>query len=200
MTLLAVCTDPSWSAAEEVADLRCRVMSLYAQALWLAGRAEEARRWAEEALAVARRLGELEGVHEITTLLQQIVGAIAARPAPERPIAAPAPWTHGAEGDLQAASDALDAGDPQRATTLAHRAMQQADRMPRDVRVAVLARLVIARANPPEAAPMLNDAAEIARDADNATLLGTVARAAELLGVALGTIRGPDLVARRSHR
>jgi tetratricopeptide (TPR) repeat protein len=186
--LLEVCVDPEWVAATDTEDLRCRALSLSAQALMRAGRLEAAQRRAEAALALARSLGEVEGTQEITELLNTMAAERVARPAP-----AARRWPSARnEGELQAAADAIDAGDLERGRAIAEAALSSGD-----PRTAVLGRLLIVRADPDQAAELLPAAAEIAREAEEPTLLGAVARAASLYGVDLGTLHGPERVADR---
>lgn len=199
--LLEVCMDAEWVAATDTADLRCRALSLSAQALWQAGRADAALRRIDAALALARALGDLEGLNEIGELQARIQAS--ARPPP----ASARSWAAGAEAELQAATAALEREDFTSAGELAARAVAAAGRydpatgtLPRDVRVAVLARVLAVRADPSRGAAWLHEAAEIARDAEQATLLGAVARAAGSLGVDLGTLRGPEPVTERRAR
>ena len=66
---------------------------------------------------------------------------------------------------------------------LVHAGLQEAPR--EAVREQVLLRLAHLRVHPPHAEEILAKALEAAQDADNHTLIGAVARAARLLGLAL---------------
>jgi hypothetical protein len=198
--LAEVCADHALADATDLDDVRARALSLYGQALVLTGRADEALTPIEAALQLAYRAGDTEGVHEIEALREQArkarVGA-AARPPSASADAIEAsgldPVTR-ADLLLQKASAEIDAGRAEVAADLARRALVLAPRAPR---VAVLARVCLARCAPGEEAALLEEAAEIARDADEHTLLGLIARAAEAAGVVLENQRGPDTVRAR---
>jgi tetratricopeptide (TPR) repeat protein len=200
--LLEVADDRELAAAEDLADVRARALSLCAQALLLAGRPGEALPRAEAALALARRIGDPEGTADV----EQLVGQIrAARPsaAPPNPLRhAPSASVDeiearvrdpGARAELllRSATAELDAGRLDEGAVRATRALDAAPDLPR---IGVLARLALARARPDEAAALLREAAEVARDAHEPTLLGLVSRAAELASVDLGALHGPDTV------
>jgi hypothetical protein len=206
--LVRVCDDEALAAAEDLRDVRARALSLCAEALLLAGRAPEALRRAGAALAAARRLGDIEGVQEIEQLQQRI--AAAAPGSPGEGEAAPR-LSERERASLRAAGvDAVDelyAGAPaelrgdwllrratvaaeddqvQLAVSAAERALAEGAEV---VRIAVLARLLLARLEPDRAPHLLQEAVDVARDAGAHTLVAAVARAAALAGQALDSER-----------
>lgn len=187
----AVCDDAAFRAAADLVDIRARALSLYAEALWLSGRAEEALPRADAALIAARRAGDIEGVDQVERLRERIRGALKKAPitlgAPERREldaieAAYAPGPERAEVLLRRASTALLDGDAAIAVAAALRAREVTPGVPR---VAVLTALVVARAAPDRASEELLAALEAARAGSDPTLVGAVLREAALAGIAL---------------
>jgi tetratricopeptide (TPR) repeat protein len=173
--------------APELRDVRARALSLLAQALLGVGRPSEALAPADAALRLARELHDTEGVAEIEAIRGELVEAAvraAARP-PARPL------TVEREALLHEAGVAVEAGRIEEAIGCATRALTLA-REVGDVRVEVLARLVLARATPAHAAQELIVAHSLADERDEFTLVGVVARTATLLGVRLPSAQGPD--------
>ncbi|MEQ1568166.1 MAG: hypothetical protein ABMA64_21175 [Myxococcota bacterium] len=202
--LARVCDDRALVAARDLLDVRARALSLLGQALVACGKPGQAIGRLEHALSLAHQLGDPEGVAEIEGMRE--IARAAAGPAPAtRAFDAPtatvevieasvADPTARAELLVRKANAAIDAGDPQTGELAATRALAHASGVPR---LEVLARLCLARALPAEALERLEEAAEIAREAHEPTLLGAIARSAELAGVRLATQVGPDPVRSR---
>jgi tetratricopeptide (TPR) repeat protein len=169
--------------ARDLRDVRARALSLLAQALMQSGRPAEGLPAADAALRLAHELQDAEGVAEIGALRTQLQEAATRAPgrAPARP-----PGER--EGLLHDAGRALDAGRPEEAVASAARALALAEDAG-DVRVAVLARLLLARARPETAPAELEAARALADENDDFTLVGAVARTAALLGVRLAPER-----------
>ena len=70
--LEVVALDPDLAASDELRDVRARALSLHAQALAHSGRASEALPFLEGALRLARVVGDVEGVHEVEKLRDDI--------------------------------------------------------------------------------------------------------------------------------
>lgn len=198
--LCEVCDDPSFIAAGDLMDIRSRASSLCAEALLLAGRPSQASPRADAALALARSLGDIEGINEIENLQNRIrtanitqqtktsAGSSQTRTiSPPSPKVAPQPHDLAqAEHLLEQSSAQIESGQIDGARQAAERALVLADGHPR---VAVLGRLLVARAAPAHATVLLSEAAEIAREASEPTLLGLVIRTAQLLGVDVDAAR-----------
>lgn len=203
--LIEVCDDPELIAATDMRDIRSRALSLCSQALMQAGRAEDALRRVEAALVLARELGDTEGVHEVEGLRDQIRDLVAKRVPDDPHSRALASRTlaeleaeirdplRRAEILIRKANAEIEAGQTHDAVQSARAALAAAPRVPR---IGVLARLTLVRADPMSAVAELEAAADVARDAGEFTLLGLVARAAELAGVQLKT----ENIADRSTR
>ncbi|MCB9685084.1 MAG: hypothetical protein H6738_07325 [Alphaproteobacteria bacterium] len=195
--LRAVCDDRELMAAPDLADVRARALSLLAQALLHAGELREAEGRADAALRLVRTVGDTEGIVEITDLLTEIreratksQGADASMR--ERMLSASLedlsktrdPGMR-AEALLQKATAELGAGNTANALLAARAAWETAGAIGRD-RVVVLARLCAAHADPTTAEEHLGEAWAVADASPEAEqLLGPVARAAELLRLAL---------------
>ena len=169
--------------ARDLKDVRARALSLLAQALMQSGRPSEGLAPADAALRLAHELGDAEGVAEIGALRTQLQEA--ATRVPPRPPARPLGER---EGLLHDAGLALDAGRADEAAARAARALELAEDAG-DVRVVVLARLLLARARPETAPAELEAARALADENDDFTLVGAVARTATLLGVRLAPER-----------
>lgn len=197
VALEAVASDAGFRSQPDLADVRARVASLLAQALLGAGRAAEAEPHARQALQAARALGE--GGTEARTLLQAILADLAraeqaarqARRTAETPLDR---LLEGIEGDealaavlVRKANAEVDVGRPAQALPLARRALAHAIACG-SLREEVLARMTVARAAPEEAEAELRSAWQRAEAADDFNLVGAVARAARLSGVALPTL------------
>lgn len=166
--------------APDLKDIRARALSLLAQALLGTGRPAEALTPADAALRLAHEVQDPEGVTEIEALRAQLAEAATKVPAsrpPARPIGE-------REALLHDAGIHLDAGRADEAVRLATRALRLAEEAG-NVRIQVLARLVLARAAPEGAVAELQAAHALADANDDFTLVGTIARTATLLGVRL---------------
>lgn len=189
----------AWEAledAEELQDFAARVASLLAQALLEQGDAAAARPYAHQALRRLRTAGDEEGLQQVRALDEQIGAALEAK---RRDVAARAKAAAYAEQTTEAIeamaqsplarADALlkhvdslrRVGQPQRAIHSAERALHWA-RAPREV---VLAHLALAELGV-DASDHLSAAHRVADEASETTLVGLVAKAAELAGVELG--------------
>jgi hypothetical protein len=78
-----VCLDPGLAAATDLRDIRARALSLHAQALWRSGRPADALPFLEGALRLARVLGDVEGVHEVEALRDEVRRAAGLQPPPD---------------------------------------------------------------------------------------------------------------------
>jgi tetratricopeptide (TPR) repeat protein len=199
--------DPDLAAAEDLADLRARVLSLLAQAYLDAGQASEAETWVRQALRLAKRIGDEAGLVEIRALQSRVLAAamdqhrrleerreqarIAAPPLDRMLVGVIEPHARAAVY-IQKANAEIEVDRPGDAVALATEAVRLADGAGA-VRERVLARLTLARADGARAAALLPEAWKIASDADEINLVGAVAKAAELAGVALATLTGPDM-------
>lgn len=189
----AVCDAPSFAAATDLLDVRGRASSLCAEALLLAGHPEQAMPRIDAALALARRAGDIEGISEVERLQERIRRA--PRPSAQRiPQLPPTAATDPAERLLQEAAAALDAGQRERAQSAADRAIAIAADRPR---IAVIGRILRAKAEPSSASRELNEAAALARSASEPTLLALVIKTAELLSIALDPGDAPHRHTRR---
>jgi len=204
-TLSAVCNDRALSDSDELADVRARACSLYAQALLKSDRVPDATHWVEEAVRLSRRVGDPDGLREVEALRDQIRAA--APPAPD-PVAAARSERLAAtpietleervrrpvglvELLLAKANADLDAGRPHDALPIAERARNGAISMG-DVRLEVMTRLTVARADPDNAQEELDAAHRAALAADEFNLVTAVARAATAHGMTVGVLRGPN--------
>lgn len=193
--------DAAWAAADDVADLRARVASLYAQALLGAGRIDEADRAVVDALRLVKPLGDATALAEVRALQGEIVKArVEARQreaeAAERRRVADTPVDEllagVADPDRQAAllnqkaTAEIDLGRTKSGEALARRALALAT-SPREQ---VFARLAIARTAPREATEQIEAAWACASDANEFNLVAIIARTAELLGVTVARLEG----------
>lgn len=205
--LRSAAEDADFNAAEDLADLRARVLSLLAQACLEAGQSSEAENWIRQALRVAKRLGDEAGLVEIRALQSRVLQAamddhrkreerreqarIAATPLERLLEGVTEPHARAAVY-IQKANAEIEVDRPGDAVALAAEAVRLADDAGA-VREKVLARLTLARADADRAATLLPEAWKIASDADEFNLVGAVAKAAELAGVPLATLSGPDM-------
>jgi hypothetical protein len=199
-----VARDPDFESQPDLADVRARVWSLLAQALHEGGRSREAEPWARKALAVAEGEGDREGVAAVRALHQAIFSAAteaarAERGARDARLLAATPLAevlatldpeHAASTLVAKAVADLDDGRPDDAAPVARMALERATEAG-DVREQVLALLALARAVPAEASDHLRAAWSVADAAAEFTLVGAVARAAELAGVEVAVLHGP---------
>ena len=178
---------------------------MLAQALLETGDAPAARSAAHRAMAVSRRLGDAEGLAEVRALDERIAAALdrdrRALLARSRSAALAARTTDSIEAEAAsplARADALikHAGALQahdrlpEAAHSARRAVVHADAAG-SVREQVLARIAWAESDRDRAEAVLREAAALADGADETTLIGLVARAAELAAVELPRQYGP---------
>lgn len=188
----------AWEAlehAEELQDFAARVASLLAQAHLEQGEAAQARTFAHQALRRLRSLADEDGLAQVRALDEQIGAALEAT---RRDTVARAKAAAYAEQTTEAIellgqsplarADALlkhvdslrRVGQTERAIHSAERALHWADA----TREQVLAHLALAELGvDPE--PHLHRALAIADGADETTLVGLIAKAAELAGVTL---------------
>lgn len=190
----------AWHAleeAEELQDFAARAASLLAQALLELGDPSQARTFAHQALRRLRTLEDTEGLQQVRSLDEQIGAALEAG---RRDLAARAKAAAYAEHTTEAIeamaqsplarADALlkhvdslrRVGQPERAIHSAHRALHWAEA----TREKVLAHLALAELGV-EPDSHLTAALTQADQANEPTLVGLIARAAELAGVHLPT-------------
>ncbi|MEZ4241285.1 MAG: hypothetical protein R3F59_35035 [Myxococcota bacterium] len=196
--LAAVCDDRAFARAADLADVRARALSLCAEALLGAGQPQQAMARAQSALVLARRLGDTLGVQDIEQLQQRIAraapgpraggGGAADASLLEVPADEVDRKLAGAPPELRAdwlqrwAAAAASAGRTRDAAAALDRALHEATEV---LRVQVLARIALAALRPADAGALLQRALDLARDADQHTLVGAVARAAAQAGVAI---------------
>lgn len=198
----------------ELADVRLRALCLLTDAHLKAGRPDEAHAALDAARALSEAAdaaagpgggaGSAEALAELAGRLTEAREAAATAARAAREAAALRGWSvaqlrdrYGrdprqlAEVLVKKANAEIDVGDPSGAA-LAAEALEVA-RSVGDVRAEVLAWVSVARADPARAAEALEAAWRRAERADEFTLVGLVARAAELQGVALPAMVGPGL-------
>ena len=189
----------------ELADVRARLCSLYAQALLESGQLDEAALWVRKALRAVSKSGDSAGKTQIRALQGQIVGAIAdaegaRRRAEERnevaqtPVdvllrAANTPAEQSAILVKKASAIADERKDE--AAALFLRAQTLADQS-EDLREQVFARLGLAGVKPELAKVLVLESQALAEARQEYTLLSTIAQEASRLGVALPAIEGPS--------
>jgi tetratricopeptide (TPR) repeat protein len=189
----------------EMLDVRARLCSLYAQALLQAGDAKTASIWVRKALRAASTLKDAAGLLEVRALQGEIVGALADAEAARRRAVE---REHIAETSLEDLL-AIATTPEDRAAVLAKKASslaglgshaQAADLYDQSMRIAdqhgilreqVFARLGMAAVHP-DAAVWVQQAQRLAEAASEYTLLSTIAREADRLGVSLPAIDGPS--------
>lgn len=196
--------DRALATESELSDVRARVLSLRAQAALEAGRPADARLHAGEALRLLRAAQDGEGLAAVRELdaraaaeLDKVrrselargkLAEIASIPVDDLLARTPDPLAR-ADALIRHAG-ALHAQRDVRAVDSASLAVIEADRAGA-VREQVLARLALVECNPAGAREPLLQALAIADRADETTLIGLIARAAELAGVALPVHHGP---------
>ncbi|MBW1878033.1 MAG: hypothetical protein JRI25_17465 [Deltaproteobacteria bacterium] len=201
-----VAADPTFVARDDLVDVRARVYSLLAQALLGAGRARDADPWARDALDLVVRLGDRRGEAEILALQREIQSAstqaiqrLATERESRRIAQTPVDVLLSGARDpveqaallVKKANAEADAGREEGGASFARRALEQA-LSANALREEVLARLSVARCDRAAAEEELVAAWRRAEAADDFTLVGVVARAAELAGVALPVLHGPS--------
>lgn len=208
--LRPVAVDAAFAAAEDLADLRARVLSLLGQAEIERGRPDLAERPLRDAAILAKRLGDTEGLLEIRALQARALAAAANRhaasaedaerdriantPLPDL-LASATTAAERAAARIAKANAEADAGRHDLARELAAEAIADA-LVAGSVREEVLARLTLVRCDPAHAEAELLVALSVADRASEFALVGAVARAAALAGVTLPAQVGPEPVGR----
>jgi tetratricopeptide (TPR) repeat protein len=203
--LRPVAASEQLAAAPDLADVRARVLTLLAQALLERGDPTDHDE-VERCLGEARELDPSEAARASMTDLQDRLDG-ARRETLER-AAAEARTQRLADADIegwlaklptgdrrcdllvQKATAELDVGRSEQAAGYARRALALDDEA--TLRQRVMARLLMARTHPDRAEVYLQEALSMADAAHEFTLVGTIARTAELLGLELRTQVGPD--------
>lgn len=201
--LAPVAADPELAAAEDLRDVRARVLALYAQALLESGRPAEAEPVVRDAIRLVRRLGDKAGLEEVRGLQDRVVKALVEaadqarrREEQARVAATPLDVLLAGATDDRARAEALvkkavalaDVGDASGAA-LARDALDAATRAA-DVTWQVFALVALARHEPHAASEHLRSAARVADDADEFNLISVVVEASRTLGVPLPTHPG----------
>ena len=195
------------AADPSLALIRARTLSLYGQALLGDGNAQEAEAPVLEAMRILRSLEDTEGLHQVRDLHRQVreaiegaakeqarlraLAALAAQPLEKVRARARTPFAL-AEILIQRANADIEAGKADAALEIATEALALATSVS-SVRLEVLARLSIARIQPERALEELETARQRADAANEFTLVGAVARAAEAHGLTIGVLAGPRL-------
>jgi hypothetical protein len=206
--LTVVVEDHDLRGASDMQDILAKATSLLAQALLKQGDLPAARRRCSDALDLCRRIEDDVGIANVRALSSEIEDAQRAQEDEERrqrsmqmlsrtdtdtlrATYAKDPLSL-AEILLKKSSAELEAGRTKSARTLAGEVLTRATAESWR-RQEVLARLTLARIDPHDAPTQLTRAWERAeRDSDH-TLVATVARAAELSGVTLSSMSGPEM-------
>lgn len=199
-TLRIVADDPQLAAAQDLQDIRLRVLTLYAQALLDAGQASAARHPLQGARDLAATLGASEAAAAIEELEARIgeaisatfaaqarsrtLRALAARPVEE--LLAEAPADRHPALLVERAAAALEVDRPEEAVELAERALDLATEHS-DLRHQVMALLALSRAQPARIREHLEEARRRCDEADAFDLLAFVVRAAEEADLSLAT-------------
>ena len=210
--LTSVTADADLAAADDLRDVRARALTLLSDAQLQTGALEAATASLEEAERLVRALEDPTGLAEIHELSARVRSAHEARrQAQQRQVSATRLREMAVEdlrarleGQPERLTDALikkanahaDASDDDIAVTLSRQALSLA-RNQRSVRLEVLARLSLARADPVQAPEQLHAAWRAADRAGEPTLVTTVARAATAQGVDLPVQAGPELASGR---
>lgn len=203
--LRIVWEDADLAAADDLVDIRARVGSLFAQAALESGQLTVADKACRDVLRILRKLGDRAGLEEVRTLQDQIVGALAReaehaqrlieqRAVASTPLAAlladvTDPLVR-AEKLVKKATAHADLSELSDGAPLAHEALTLAESHG-STQWTVLARLALVRLEPGRAIEHLMAAHARAEQAGEFNLISTIARAAELAGVALPKHAGP---------
>jgi tetratricopeptide (TPR) repeat protein len=193
------------AADASLALIRARSLSLYGQALLENGNAKDAEDPVLDAMRILRALEDTEGLHQVRDLHRQVretlesaakeqarlraMAALAAQPMEQVRAKARTPFAL-AEILIQRANADIEAGQDDAALEVATEALSIATSLS-SVRLEVLARLSIARIRPERALEELEAARQRADAANEFTLVGAVARAAEAHGLTIGVLAGP---------
>lgn len=202
--LRPVARSDAWAGADDLGDVQARVLTLLAQTLLERGDVADHDE-IEAALGRARLCDPSpEGAAAVSSLDERLqdarrtaLEAAAAQARAQRLADADIePWLERlADPDrrcdllTQKAAAELAEGRPQAAAAFAERAMALPEAA--SLRSQVMARLVMARTHPADAQPYVLRALAMADAASEFTLVGTVAKTAELLGVELPVQQGP---------
>lgn len=205
--LREVASDPLLAAAADLVDIRARACTLLAQALLGSDALDAALEWLDEAERLFARLDDRDGLAEVRALRRQRtdlladrarkaqaaerLARLAATPLDELRARAPSKPAL-MELLVQKANAEVEADRLTDAAAIAGEALELALALD-SIRGEVLARMSLARAEPARAAEQLELAWRRAERADEFNLVGAVARAAELAGVELPTLYGPDM-------
>lgn len=191
----------------DLRDFYARACSLLAQARLETGDARGARQAAHAAMRACRDVSDLEGLAEVRALDERIAAELdsdrraeLARARATELAAETADVVESKAASPLARADALlkHAGAlkaHERFAEAAHsaeRAIANADAA-ESVREQTLARIALAEVDATRATTVLREALELADRADETTLIGLVARAAELADVALPQQYGPSM-------
>lgn len=203
--LREVAEDPALAVADDLADVRARALSLLAQAYLETDRAAEAKPHLDEARALVARLPKTavgEDVTALADLAERIDARIElderARVQSERLAKLPMPEIEARTKDprtllevlVRKANAEIDVGRSEAAIPIAERAIIDAMTLG-DVRLEVLARLSLARANPDFAVREIERALRSADGFGDPNLITTVVRAAASHDVPLPKESGP---------
>ncbi len=203
-TLEPVAHDADLRGADDLQDVRARVLSLLAQATLEAGQIHAADAACREALRVLRRVGDKAGVAEVRGLQDRVVAALAeaaeaARRRAEQAEVAAAPLgpylaeartpVERAERLVKKATACADVGDEAQGLPLAEEALALA-RADGAVTWEVFARVALARLAPDRAQEHLHAAATLAARSAEFNLVSVIVEACRLLNVSLPTHPG----------
>jgi len=202
--LRPVARSDAWSGSDDLGDVQARVLTLLAQALLERGDAADHEE-IEAALDRARQCDpSTDGTAAVSSLAERLQdarrsaleGAAAQARAQRLADADIEPWLERlADPDrrcdllTQKAAAELAEGRTESAAVFAQRAMELTEAS--GLRSQVMARLVMARTHPADARPHVLRALAMADAASEFTLVGTVVKTAELLGVELPVQQGP---------
>lgn len=194
-----VYADVELAEATDLIDIRARIASLYAQALLDLSRWDEAQAPLADAMRLAKRVDDEDGVDAIKLLQARLVQALGERHrrANERKqhenivktpietlLAGDKTPLQTADVFLRKATAHVELGEAELAESFAERALAIA-LAENAVREEVLSRMMLARAAPSRAAAELAAALSRATTAEQFNLVGGVVKAAELSGVEL---------------
>ena len=175
--------------------LAARALGLRAQALSQLGRLEEAVEDVDDAIRLARALGDKEGIKQLRGLSGQLRASLAAAAqrkatstaTAETPLSAllsdDMPPLERAMVLVRKADAELDVGRIAAGRFLAARALEVARAEPESTREQVYAWLALARAEPERASQHLHDARDLADRTNNQAMITAVAHAARAAGV-----------------
>ncbi len=211
-TLEPVAHDADLREADDLQDIRARVLSLLAQAQLEAGHLTNADSTCREALRVLRRAGDKAGVAEVRGLQDRVVAALAesaeaSRRQAEQAEVAAAPIeaylaeartpVERAERLVKKATACADVGDRAQGLPLAEEALAVAQEAG-TVAWEVFAQVAVARLAPDRAQEHLHAAAALAERSAEFNLVSVIVEACRLLNVPLPTHPGAH-VAPQGH-